>query len=161
MTPFQLEAFLPYRINRLAERMSDSLSRVYRERFAITVAQWRILATLHDAPGLAAKEVARATNLDKVRVSRAVAELEERALVLRRLSRADGRSSELRLSAPGLKLFRRIAPLALNWERDYLRGLSDAERSGLFHVLDKLDPNRRAAASRLAARRMRAGEPGP
>ena len=157
MNPFELEAFLPYRINRLAERMSDSLSRVYRERFAITVAQWRILATLHDAPGLAAKEVARVTNLDKVRVSRALADLEERALIVRRLSRADGRSNELRLSAPGRKLFRRIAPLALRWERDYLRGLSDAERRRLFRLLDKLDPNRPGPA----ALRMPAGELSP
>lgn len=159
MNPFQLEAFLPYRINRLAERMSDSLSRVYRERFAISVAQWRILATLHDAPGLAAKEVARATNLDKVRVSRALAELKERGLVLRRLSRADGRSNELRLSAPGLRLFRQIAPLALNWERDYLHGLSDAQRRRLFHLLDKLDPNPPIPAQ--APRRPRAGAPSP
>ena len=159
MNPFQLEAFLPYRINRLAERMSDSLSRVYRERFAISVAQWRILATLHDAPGLAAKEVARATNLDKVRVSRALAELKQRGLVLRRLSRADGRSNELRLSAPGLRLFRQIAPLALNWERDYLRGLSDAQRRRLFHLLDKLDPNPPIPAQAL--RRLRAGAPSP
>ncbi len=141
MDEFQLGGFLPYRINRMAERMSDSLARVYRERFAVSVAQWRILATLHEYPKVSAKEVAQLTNLDKVQVSRALTDLVRRSLVLRRAAQNDGRSWELSLSAAGRRLFQRIAPLALAWERDYLSALGDRERRQLYALLDKLDPN--------------------
>jgi DNA-binding MarR family transcriptional regulator len=96
--PLVLETFLPYRISRLAERVSRSLSQVYSERFGISVPQWRILATLAEAPGLTAQRVAACTNMDKVKVSRAVAELESRGHLRRERSARDGRASDLHLT---------------------------------------------------------------
>ncbi len=136
---FQLGAFMPYRINRLAEQMSQSLAMVYAERFGISVAQWRILATLNESPGLSAKSVAAHGNLDKVRVSRAVADLEERGLLSRRASAHDGRSSELRLTTSGRRLFGRIAPLALQWEGEFLGTLSATEARELGDLLERLE----------------------
>ena len=136
---FQLGAFMPYRINRLAEQMSQSLALVYAERFGISIAQWRILATLDESPGLSAKAVAAHANLDKVRVSRAVADLETRALLRRRANINDGRSSELYLTASGRRLFGRIAPLALQWEGEILGALSAAETRALGRLLDRLE----------------------
>ena len=136
---FRLDAFLPYRLNQLAERVSGGLAAVYAERFNLTVAQWRILATLQAEPGLAARDVARRGNLDKVRTSRALADLVARGLVQRRVSTRDGRAVELRLSGAGRQLFRRIAPLALAWERDLLQYLDAREGRLLGVLLDKLD----------------------
>jgi DNA-binding MarR family transcriptional regulator len=99
--PLVLETFLPYRISRLAERVSRSLSQVYSERFGISVPQWRILATLAEAPGLTAQRVAACTNMDKVKVSRAVAELESRGHLRRERSARDGRASDLHLTDEG------------------------------------------------------------
>lgn len=134
-----LERFLPYRISRLAERVSRSLSLVYAERFAISVPEWRVLATLAESPGLTASAVTGLTNLDKVKVSRAVTELCDRGLLLRQTSRSDRRSSELRLSAAGERLFSRIAPLAAAWEAELLRVLSPAEQEQLFALLSRLE----------------------
>ena len=136
---FSLESFLPYRINRLAEQMSQSLATVYNRQFGISVAQWRILATLNESPGLTAKAVTQSCNLDKVRVSRAVTDLEERGLLARRASPDDGRASELRLTNAGLRLFERIAPLVLAWEVEFLGSLSEGQKQSLGQLLQHLE----------------------
>lgn len=135
----QLGKFFPYRVSRLAERVSRSLSRVYADRFAITIPEWRVLATLADRPGLTASAVAALTNLDKVAVSRALSQLQSRQLVRRRASKTDRRASELRLSAAGARLFEKISPLAQRWEVELLTVLSPSERGQLFMLLDRLE----------------------
>ena len=44
--PLKLEEFLPYRLNLVASLASQALSRVYAERYAIGVPEWRVLVTL-------------------------------------------------------------------------------------------------------------------
>ena len=144
-----LERFFPYRISRLAERASRSLSQVYAERFGISVPEWRVLATLAERPGLTASAVTGLTNLDKVKVSRAVAELHERGLLLRQASRSDRRATDLRLSASGARLFTRIAPLAAQWEAELLNVLNDSERTQLFDLLTRLEKALPAAVCAL------------
>lgn len=136
---FQLDRFLPYRFNRLGDRMSRSLAGVYAERFGLTVAQWRIVATLAEFPGLRASAVAERCDLDKVKVSRAVGDLEDRNLLIRKAAADDGRASELHLSAHGRALFQEIAPLALGWEEQLLADLDAAELHLLWGLLDRLE----------------------
>jgi DNA-binding MarR family transcriptional regulator len=138
-TSFQLGEFLPFRLSRLAERVSQSLASVYAERFELSVPQWRVLATLQETPGLSATTVAERCNLDKVKVSRAVSGLERRKLLLRRRHVRDARSSELRLSAAGMRLFDEIAPLALRWEREFLNALGPRDRQSLLGTLAQLE----------------------
>ena len=136
---FRLEDFLPYRLNQLAQRASNTLATVYSQRFELSIPQWRVLATLHAEPGLTARDVGQRATLDKVTVSRALARLTERGLVDRRTCSRDGRASVLRLSTTGRRLFARIAPLALAWERELLAGLSGRECELLGELIAKLD----------------------
>ena len=73
-----LEHFLPYRLSVLSNRVSDAIARVYSERFALGVTEWRVMAVLGRYPDLSASEVAQRTAMDKVAVSRAVARLLDR-----------------------------------------------------------------------------------
>ena len=134
-----LKQFLPYRCNSLAEQISVSLSRIYVDKFGITVAGWRILVTLAEYQELQAKEVARLTNMDKVRVSRAVATLLESGLLERRVCDNDSRVTILGLSGAGKKLYQRIAPEALAWEAELVAPLSISEQRSLAQILDKLE----------------------
>jgi len=79
-----LQHFLPYRCNRLAEQISVSLSRIYVDQFGISVAEWRVLVTLAQEGELRAKNIGQLTNMDKVRVSRAVSALNNKKLLKRR-----------------------------------------------------------------------------
>jgi DNA-binding MarR family transcriptional regulator len=135
----RLQQFLPYRCNNLAEKISVSLSRIYVNEFGVSIPQWRILATLAEDGELQAKHIGERTNMDKVRVSRAVASLLADKLLLRRACANDNRAFLLRLSASGTRLYRRIAPKALAWEQTLVATLSPAEQSTFFAVLDKLE----------------------
>ncbi|MBN7795049.1 MarR family winged helix-turn-helix transcriptional regulator [Parahaliea mediterranea] len=134
-----LRQFLPYRCNSLAQRISVSLSRIYVQRFGITVPEWRALVTLAEYGELQSKQIAAQTDMDKVRVSRAVATMTDKGLISRRPCDRDSRAAYLKLTDEGLALYRRIVPEALAWEEQLLAPLSPAERESLFGLLDKLD----------------------
>jgi len=134
-----LQQFLPYRFANLAEKISVSLSRIYVDRFGINVPEWRILATLGEFGELQAKQVARHSNMDKVRVSRAVASLTTKDLVERRPCPGDSRGSLLRLSGAGRKLYVQLVPQALAWEQALVEPLSEQERELLSGLLDRLE----------------------
>lgn len=134
-----LEHFLPYRLSVLSNRVSSAIARVYVERFALGVTEWRVMAVLGRYPGLSANEVAQRTAMDKVAVSRAVARLVEAGRLDREMHDDDRRRSVLRLSEAGYRIYDEVAPLALGFEHRLLDGMDTAERELLFRLLDRLD----------------------
>lgn len=135
----ELEGFLPYRLSVLSNRVSSAIARVYSERFALGVTEWRVMAVLGRYPDLSASEVAQRTAMDKVAVSRAVASLLESGRLEREIHDDDRRRSVLRLSAQGQAIYREVAPLAIAFEQRLLAGMDAAERALLFRLLDRLD----------------------
>lgn len=133
-----LENFVPYRLSIVANRVSGGLSRLYAERFNLSIPQWRVLAVLARGKGVTAEQVCRATAMDKVAVSRAVARLVARRFVIRRRDAADGRRRLLSLSASGRRVYEQIVPLARAYERDLLERV-DGARAELGRVLDALE----------------------
>jgi DNA-binding MarR family transcriptional regulator len=140
----ELDRFLPYRLVTLAQRLSTALSAIYDEEFGVSIAEWRILANLAGKGELSPTEIAVQTSMDKARVTRALKELRARRCLVRKRDAGDGRAYRLRLSAKGLALYARIAPLALAWEAELLAALDAAEYRELTRLLDKLA--QRAAA---------------
>jgi len=135
----QLKQFLPYRLNDLAERVSRGLAQSYSRDFDVTVAEWRVLATLAEHGAGQARQVARWTNLDKVRVSRAVSRLAARGLIRRRRNQDDQRTADLSLTRAGDDLVATIAPRALAWEARLLDGLPPTEQRALQRGLALLE----------------------
>ena len=135
----ELEGFLPYRLSVLSNRVSGAIARVYSERFALGVTEWRVMAVLGRYPDLSASEVAQRTAMDKVAVSRAVASLLESGRLEREIHDDDRRRSVLRLSAQGQAIYREVAPLAIAFEQRLLAGMDATERALLFRLLDRLD----------------------
>lgn len=133
-----LERFLPYRLSVLSNTISEALATLYGERFNLSVTQWRVIAVLGRYPDLSAVEVAERTRMDKVAVSRAVAELIDSGRLDREVDRLDRRRSVLNLSAAGRRAYEEIAPLALACEARLLSALSAREREALEGILDKL-----------------------
>ncbi|MEQ5766044.1 MarR family winged helix-turn-helix transcriptional regulator [Halomonas sp. H33-56] len=131
--------FLPYRLNSLADRLSQALSQMYAERYQLTIAQWRVLAWLSHLDELSAKQIAQATRMDKVRISRAVQALEERGLIRRTPSPSDQRVQHLRLTEAGQALLADLIPDALQWEADVVATLSVGEYRDLMSVMGKLE----------------------
>lgn len=133
-----LERFLPYRLVSLSQRISNALAAIYREEFGVSVAEWRILANLAEKGELNPTEIALQTSMDKARVTRAIKDLVGKRCVLKQRDTADQRAYRLRLSPAGVALYRKIVPLALDWEARLLGRLEAAEYRDLMRILDKL-----------------------
>ncbi|MBV9523010.1 MAG: winged helix-turn-helix transcriptional regulator [Alphaproteobacteria bacterium] len=134
-----LERFLPYRLSVLTNRISTAIARVYAERFALTVAEWRVMAVLGRFGAMSANAVCRRTAMDKVRVSRAVARLVAAGRLARRADASDRRRSVLCLTAEGRAVYAQIAPLALEVEARLLAPLTAEDRAALARLLAALD----------------------
>ncbi|MBB3184487.1 DNA-binding MarR family transcriptional regulator [Halomonas fontilapidosi] len=134
-----LNQFLPYRLNRLADRISDELERMYAQRYGLNVAQWRVLAWLSHCDDLTAKKVCTYTNMDKARVSRAVQALVDRGLVTRTPSAKDQRVHDLHLTREGVALLSRLIPEAQHWEAELVATLSAGEYRDLLNAMGKLE----------------------
>lgn len=135
---FELDAFLPYRINVLARRLSLDLAHVYEGRFGISIPEWRVLAHLSGNAAVSVREIHERVDMDKVKVSRAAARLEEAGYVTKRVNASDRRLVDLALTERGQALFARIVPLALAYEAETLAVLTPAERMAFLAALEKL-----------------------
>ncbi len=126
--PLKLEQFLPYQLNVVASLVSQALSRVYARRYRIGVPEWRVLVTLGQYGVMTGKAIGAHTHMHKTKVSRAVALLEKRKLLVRRANRADMRESFLSLTAAGRAMYEELAPHALDFARRLTEILTPADR---------------------------------
>ena len=120
--PLKLEEFLPYRLNVVASVVSQSLSRIYSDRYGIGVPEWRVLVTLGQYGMMTGKAIGAHSHMHKTKVSRAVALLEKRKLVTRRANRADLREAFLALTPAGRAMYDDLAPIALDFAQPPVRG---------------------------------------
>jgi DNA-binding MarR family transcriptional regulator len=152
--PLKLEQFLPYQLNVVASLSSQALSRVYARRYHIGVPEWRVLVTLGQYGVMTGKAIGAHTHMHKTKVSRAVALLEKRKLLVRRANRADMREAFLSLTAPGRAMYEELAPHALDFARRLTDILAPADREAFFRALQQLTDR----SAQLAAEFVKAGE---
>ena len=136
--PLELEGFLPYRLNVLAETVSQSLAGIYRRRYAISVPEWRIMATLGQFGTMTAKEIGAHSHMHKTKVSRAVASLEHRDFLLRKANARDMRESFLQLTDKGMGAYRQLVPEAHRFIEALVAPLDPADRLVFDRVLEQL-----------------------
>jgi DNA-binding MarR family transcriptional regulator len=136
--PLKLEKFLPYQLNVVASLVSLALSRVYARRYGIGVPEWRVLVTLGQYGVMTGKAIGAHTHMHKTKVSRAVALMEQRKLLVRRANRADMRESFLSLTAAGRTMYEEVAPHALDFAGRLTEILTPADREAFNRALQQL-----------------------
>lgn len=134
----KLDEFLPYRLNVCAAMVSQALSRIYADRYKIGVPEWRVLVTLGEFGMMTAKAIGSHSCMHKTKVSRAVALLERRKLVVRRANRADLREAFLSLTPAGRDIYSELAPIALDFANQLLDSVDTSDRAALDRALRKL-----------------------
>ena len=136
--PLKLEQFLPYQLNVVANLVSEALSRVYARRYRIGIPEWRVLVTLGQFGVMTGKAIGAHTHMHKTKVSRAVALLEKRKLLARRINRADMRESFLSLTAAGRVIYEELAPHALDFARRLTDILTPGDRDAFQRALQQI-----------------------
>lgn len=142
--PLELGRFLPYRLSVTAECISRVFSQSYEERFGLSIPEWRVMAVLGENAARPTQAVIEATEMDRVKVSRAVTRLVDKGLVTRRTAPEDQRSQILQLSRKGLQLYRQIVPLAHALQAELTQGLSAEDLAALDRLLEHLHQRGRA-----------------
>src|ERR1043166_1183223 len=130
-----LDRFVPYRLSVLSNTVSSAIAAAYFANFGLSIPGGRVMAILAANPGLSAAEVTARTAMDKVAVSRAVATLLAAGRLRRTTAAADRRRTHLELATAGVRVYARVVPLALDYERDLMTPLSKRDRATLDRIL--------------------------
>jgi len=135
-----LQDYLPYRIAVTASRMLRAAAQVHKRMpDPLTTPQWRILAILANFEPLRATELARISMLDKVAISRALAELERRGFVLRTKTVDDRRAAKVTLTAEAWRYYANLVPEMKRQEQVLRQAVRPDELRLLFDMLDRFD----------------------
>ncbi|NGM44255.1 winged helix-turn-helix transcriptional regulator [Rhodobacter sp. SGA-6-6] len=140
MHRFQLSAFLPYQLAVAAGRVSKAFSERYRAEFGLSIPEWRVLAHLAGGDAVSVREIHARVDMDKSKVSRAAARLEQAGLIEKRGHAGDRRLLDMRLTAKGQELMARIVPIADAYQEELLARLgAEAEpfRAALLRILEE------------------------
>lgn len=141
----RLEDFIPYKLSVVANRVSQSIGRLFEAQFNIQMPEWRIMMALYAYDDLVFNEVVERTSMDKARVSRAQRRLVDLGLIDSVDDPSDGRKVILSLTGKGEKMCGDILPQAAQREAWYLEVLNDEEHRQLDVILDKLMKGSREA----------------
>ncbi|MGE3992446.1 MarR family winged helix-turn-helix transcriptional regulator [Pseudorhodoplanes sp.] len=123
---WEINEYVPALVTWLYNKTAANASRLYRKRFGVGLAEWRIIAYLgiHDKGTNA--EICDYIGLDKAAVSRSISSLRSRGYLVTRPR--NGRDIEVRLTPQGLKLGNRILAVALEIEENLMHGINATER---------------------------------
>jgi DNA-binding MarR family transcriptional regulator len=130
-----LEKFLPYRLSVLSNTVSSAIASAYFMNFGLSIPEWRVMAVLAANPGLSAAEVTARTAMDKVAVSRAVAALLTAGRLHRTTAPKDRRRTHLALTRAGERVYSRVVPMALEYERHLVAPLTRRDRAALDRLV--------------------------
>ncbi|MDQ2066491.1 MarR family winged helix-turn-helix transcriptional regulator [Xinfangfangia sp. CPCC 101601] len=140
MPPFDLSAFLPYQLSVASARISRGFAERYRQEFGLSIPEWRVLAHLAGGDAVSVREIHARVDMDKSKVSRAAARLEEAGLIEKRAHAEDKRLLDMRLTAEGQALMARIVPIADAYQAEVLARLGGdaaAFRAALTRLLEE------------------------
>jgi DNA-binding MarR family transcriptional regulator len=137
ITQLKLEEFLPYRLAILSASVSRGLAQIH-ERFGLERGEWLLLTTLGETGQTTATAFGAQSGMHKTRVSRAVAALLQRGLILRIVSQTDRRQAQLRLSPAGKHIHDQMVPLIRVYLERLEDGLPPEDRAALDRSLKRL-----------------------
>lgn len=142
---FDLGRFTPYRLAVAAEKTSEALARQYREKFGISIPEWRVLVhlaqPLDGAATVSVRDIEARVAMEKSKVSRAATRLETAGYIEKAQDAGDRRLVRLALTDKGRGLMADLLPLAMAYQAEIERRLGSvmAEfETGLDAILNDL-----------------------
>ncbi|MCW5692520.1 MAG: MarR family transcriptional regulator [Pseudolabrys sp.] len=145
-----LDGFLPHRLSICAQSVAMALAKIHADRHQIGAPEWRVLVVLAEGGSMTAKAIGQRSQMHKTKVSRAVAVLERRDLVVRRSNSADLREAFLSLTPAGRSLYEELAPGALEFADRLIAAVEPADREALHRILERLTQISTEIASDIA-----------
>ena len=137
-TEFDLADFIPYLLNRAAEKTSHDFEHVYKSKYGMLRMEWRVLFHLGRYGALTAKEICQKGDLHKTKVSRAVAALEDKRFLTREAQAHDSRYETLKLSTQGFTVYQDLCLQAADFHHRIVEQLAEGDEKALLRALRNL-----------------------
>jgi DNA-binding MarR family transcriptional regulator len=122
-------------------------NRFIERRFRMPVQAWSALYAIERFPGLRAKEIRQLFPRPQNTISRAVALLEKRKLIVQEASDSDGREKRLFATDEGRKLLVEMIDVSRRRQDEWLAPLSPEERNTFFDLARKIASGPRLLSS--------------
>lgn len=131
------------RLTKVAKRIEGHVNRRFAEAHGTSLSRFDVLANLDRCEGRAAgaTELSRMLLASQGNITRLLDRMEQDRLVRRRPSPADGRVSQVQMTAAGAALFARLARDHEAWTESAFRDLDDAELKQLTELLRRVQPS--------------------
>ncbi len=136
-----LDSHLGYWLRMVSNAVSQSFARAL-EGEGVTVAEWVLLRTLHDAEETSPSRVAATLGMTKGAITKLADRLIDKGLIRRKADPADGRAQLLALTPRARKLVPKLAALADANDGAFFSGLKPAERAEFQRLLKKIVADR-------------------
>jgi len=134
----KLDKFLPYTVSALSNKLSRIIGETYKNKFALSITEWRIMAVLGEHPGSSADEVSSRTETEKSIISRSLQKLLQRNFVAREVDSNDRRRQNLTLTEIGQDVYNQIVPDSYEYEERLLKCFSDQEKATFDSLVERL-----------------------
>jgi DNA-binding MarR family transcriptional regulator len=129
---------LSYRLAVLASLNDRSGHAHLKEAFGLTLSEWRVLGNIAARARASFSDIADAMLIDKGQLSRTVAALAGRGLIVSVVTPADRRGTTLEMTAAGRRFHSRVLAFAMERNEALLSCLDTRERHQLDAMLRKL-----------------------
>jgi DNA-binding MarR family transcriptional regulator len=137
---FKLDRHIFYLFGQIYGRRDQQLAKSLRP-FGLSVPQWRVLGALTDLGTCTINRLSDLTVVDRTTLSRTLDRMERNGLVARKRVETDKRSYEIRLTAAGRAMLRRIWPVMSYHNARATAGLSPREMAQLRAIIEKMIAN--------------------
>lgn len=135
----QLQSSISFHIYRVAAMWTRITSRVYGERFGVSVPELRVLRLLAQSSGATNADICQAWSMDKGLCSRTVTALAERGLIVKMSDKADRRLTRLKLSAAGQEAIDQMEPIRRARRAQLRAALESDEYEALFRIFARIE----------------------
>jgi DNA-binding MarR family transcriptional regulator len=139
--------YLPYLVNRVGTIIADQFGAEALAPHRLSIAMWRVMAALAANGSQRQIDIVDLTSIEASTLSRLVSRLVRMGLVLRTRSANSDREVAVELSAKGAALVARLIPIARDYERAAIAGLSREETLLLKRCLRRVYGNMRSRSA--------------
>jgi len=137
-SPTSVEDLLNYRLNRLLMSSGSMVTLLCEGRYGITRREWRLICILAEHGAMSPSFLAERAHLERARVSRHLADLIEKKLVLRATVEGDRRRALMNLTERGRTVHGQLFPLSVQFNNQILLALSATEITAFDQALTLL-----------------------
>lgn len=134
---FDIADFMPYRLAVAARAFSEEIAAIYREKFGLSIPEWRVLAHLMKEGKASVRDIEARVTMEKSKVSRAADRLRERGLLTKRADTVDRRLVHIELTEEGEALMAELIPMVIALQKDVEARLGE-DFEGLDRALTRI-----------------------